>query len=132
MLAAEAFLYAAFVYNTVFQRAYFIDDQLTRFVPERLVGLFDSFDQRGPPCWAAVVLAVVAPRPVGRCSSSSTSASGPPGAGALAAGGPPGGGRLFVARPGHPAHVARRRAEPVRALLLPPSASWARGWPWRW
>ena len=30
VLAAEVFLYCAFAYNTRFQRAYFIDDQLSR------------------------------------------------------------------------------------------------------
>ena len=59
VLAAEVFLYAAFVYNTVYQRAYFIEDQLTRFVPKRLAGLFDSFDQVGPALLGAVVFGAI-------------------------------------------------------------------------
>ena len=59
VLSAELFLYAAFVYNSVFQRAYFIDDQLTRFVPKGLSGLFDTFDEPGSALLGAVVMVTI-------------------------------------------------------------------------
>lgn len=58
-VAGEACLYAAFIYDAVFQRAYFLDDQLTRFVPASVFGLFDSIDRPGPALAGGVALAVV-------------------------------------------------------------------------